>query len=300
MALTAGKEAGGDIRPFLRWAGSKRKLLKHLIPFIPKNYGRYFEPFLGGGALFFFLQPQAAEVSDASEPLIRTYRAVKKHHEDILGILTPLRPNRETFELFKRQSAGDMIDDAARFIFLNKACWNGLYRVNSKGIFNVPYGAPKTDFVIDEGNFIRCSKQLRRRSIRIRRQDFSEIENRVNSGDFVFLDPPYVTGHNMNGFVDWNESLFSWRDQIRLAGMAARLAARGANVLVTNAAHPSVEALYDGFGKSEFQRHSTLASNASKRGKTSEAIFFAGPNYGFIPRNLIARGSNVGCHCRAD
>jgi DNA adenine methylase len=271
-----------------------------LIPFVPEKYGRYFEPFLGGGAFFFFLQPERAEISDASEPLIATYRAVKKHSDEILGLLRPLRPDRETFERIKKHAVQGPIEDAARFIFLNKACWNGLYRVNSKGIFNVPYGAPKTDFVIDEGNLVNCAKQLRRRSIRIARQDFSTIECRVVSGDFVFLDPPYVTTHNMNGFVDWNESLFSWQDQLRLAEMAARLVAKGANVLITNAAHPDIEAFYRGFGKSEFVRYSTLASNASKRGKTSEAIFFGGPAYGCGPAVLSKRGSEVGCYRRAD
>ena len=120
---------------------------------------------------------------------------------------------------------------------------------------------------------------LRRRSISIKRQDFEDISDRVQANDFVFLDPPYVTSHNLNGFVDWNEAIFSWEDQIRLAAMARKLVARGANVLVTNAAHEDVAELYAGFGYKAFSRSSTLAAEASRRVMTSEAIFFGGPAY---------------------
>jgi DNA adenine methylase len=206
----------GTVRPFLRWAGSKRRVLRYLAPYIPKTWNRYYEPFLGGGALFFSLAPGEAEISDSSPDLIRTYLSVRKYPEKILDFLRPLRPDRETFDRIKWKRCRSEVEAAGAFIFLNKACWNGLYRVNSDGIFNVPYGWPKTDFVVDEENFRLSSAQLRRRGVRIRQQDFEEIESRVGSGDFVFFDPPYVTTHNINGFADWNERLFSWSDQLRL------------------------------------------------------------------------------------
>jgi DNA adenine methylase len=268
-----------NIRPFLRWAGSKRKLLKHLTRFVPKRWNKYYEPFLGGGSMFFYLGPKRAEVSDASLPLIQTYRSVADHPNEILKFLRPLKPDKETFDRLKHYAPRSQANKAAQFIFLNKACWNGLFRVNSDGIFNVPYGLPKTDFIIDERNFDRCSAQLRRREVSVRCQDFSEIEPRVCRDDFVFLDPPYVTLHNMNGFADWNESLFSWKDQVRLASMAKRLLAKGANILITNAAHPDIRELYPDFAMRRFKRHSTLASDTSRRTTTSEAIFFGGPAY---------------------
>jgi DNA adenine methylase len=197
----------------------------------------------------------------------------------VLKFLHPLRPDRETFNRIKQYRPTSEANRAAQFIFLNKACWNGLYRVNSEGIFNVPFGQPKTDFLIDEDNFFRCAQQLRRRSISVKCQDFQAITAEVAEGDFVFLDPPYVTSHNMNGFVDWNECLFSWKDQIRLAEMASHLVTKGANVLITNAAHSDVAALYKGFGVQRFERSSTLAGDPSRRGTTSEAIFFGGPAY---------------------
>ncbi len=240
--------------------------------------------------MFFYLGPKSAEISDASEPLIETYRAVRDNHTKILKFLAPLTPNRSTFDRVRSYAPRTNANRAAQLIFLNKACWNGLYRVNSDGIFNVPFGQPKTSFVINKANFDRCATQLRRRGISIRNQDFQEIEDRVEEGDFIFLDPPYVTLHNMNGFADWNESLFSWADQVRLAEMAHRLVAVGANVLITNAAHPDVHNLYEGFGVREFVRHSTLASDRSRRRKTTEAIFFGGPLYAALPNGRAVDG----------
>lgn len=268
-----------NLRPFLRWAGSKRKLLRHLTPYVPETWNRYHEPFVGGASMFFFLCPDRATVSDASMALVETYQAVRRDPDKVLKFLRPLRPDRETFNRIKRYRPTNESNRAAQFIFLNKACWNGLYRVNSDGIFNVPFGQPKTDFLIDEANFLLCAQQLRRRSISVKCQDFETITADVAEGDFVFLDPPYVTSHNMNGFVDWNECLFSWKDQVRLAEMARRLTMKKANVLITNADHPDVAALYKDFGATRFERTSTLAGDTTRRRTTSEAIFFRGPAY---------------------
>lgn len=229
--------------------------------------------------MFFHLCPESATISDAGKALIGTYSAVRREPEKILALLRGLRPDRETFNRIKNYRPNNEANKAAQFIFLNKACWNGLYRVNADGIFNVPYGWPKTDFLIDEENFLRCARQLRRRSISIRCQDFQSISEGVEEGDFIFLDPPYVTSHNMNGFVDWNECLFSWKDQVRLAKMARALTMKKANVLVTNADHPDVAALYKDFGATRFERTSTLAGDSARRRTTSEAIFFRGPAY---------------------
>lgn len=289
-----------NIRPFLRWAGSKRLLLKHLIPFVPKTWNKYYEPFLGGGAMFFYLGPKRAEISDASSPLIETYRAVRKNSDEILKFLRPLRPSKRRFSILRNYNPRGNVGRAAQFIFLNKSCWNGLYRVNSDGIFNVPYGWPRSNFIINEENLLRCSKQLRRREISIKTQDFACIEDRVQNNDFVFFDPPYVTSHNMNGFIDWNESLFSWKDQIRLAKMAKKLVDRGANVLITNADHPDVRELYADFGHRTFVRYSTLASDTSRRGTTSEAIFYGGPTYdgGKVARPRADRDRKYGSYGR--
>lgn len=268
-----------NIRPFLRWAGSKRRLLKHILPFVPDHFEKYYEPFLGGGSLFFFLGPKRAEISDASLPLIETYRAVRRNPEAVLRFLGSMKPTRDNFDRMKRLRARTSHSEAGQFIFLNKSCWNGLYRVNSDGEFNVPYGMPKSDGVLDAANFRKCAAQLRRRGISIKHQDFGDIEQRVAKGDFVFFDPPYVTMHNLNGFVDWNENLFRWADQVRLSEMARRLAKKGANVVITNANHADVSALYPDFLHYSFTRSSTLASDRASRVQTKESIFCLGPAY---------------------
>lgn len=251
--------------------------------------------------MFFFLGPKRAEISDASLPLIDTYRAVRNFPDEILKFLDSLKPNKTTFNRLRLYNPRGLVGQASQFIFLNKACWNGLYRVNGDGIFNVPFGWPKTEFLINEKNFLQCSTQLRRREISIKHQGFECIEKRVEEGDFVFLDPPYVTSHNMNGFIDWNECLFSWDDQIRLAAMARRLVKKGANVLVTNAAHADVRELYVGFGRAKFNRSSTLAADTSRRGTTSEAIFYGGPAYRRVVGRLReGRGRSYDSHSRVD
>ncbi|MBY0510429.1 MAG: Dam family site-specific DNA-(adenine-N6)-methyltransferase [Rhodospirillaceae bacterium] len=283
-----------ELKPFLSWAGSKRKLIRFLKPFIPFTWNKYYEPFLGGGSMFLHLMPQNAEVSDASPSLIATYRGVRDDAAKVIKALKPLKPNKTTFNQMKRLAPEANFEKAAQFIFLNKSCWNGLYRVNSQGIFNVPFGQPRSDFVVDNANLLKCAKLLRRRNVSVKCQDFEAILDRVVEHDFVFLDPPYVTSHNMNGFVDWNEKLFSWSDQVRLAGVAKKLVSKGANVLITNAHHPDVLELYADFYSTTFARMSTLAGDKSRRTQTSEAIFCGGPAYSALKYSAVDSGAK--CH----
>jgi DNA adenine methylase len=261
-------------RPFLRWAGSKRALLGQVIEALPTTYGRYHEPFLGAGSLFFLLQPQRAVLSDSCLELVETFEALQGNPSAVLRYLRPLKPKRDLFYSIRSQRSAGPYKRAAEFIYLNKTCWNGLYRVNSRGEFNVPYGLPKTDHVIDEDNLFACATALGREGVDLQCCDFEDALAGVEQGDLVFLDPPYVTRHNNNGFIDYNEQLFSWADQVRLAGMARELAGRGAHVVVTNAYHGEVIDLYRGFNLMPIDRASTLASNVAKRGRVSEALFW--------------------------
>ena len=261
-------------RPFLKWAGSKQALLQQIAPVLPDRYGRYYEPFLGSGALFLFLKPRRATLSDASEELVRTWSAVRDHADKISNHLRPLKPNKDLFYKIRRSRSENPAENAAEFIYLNRSCWNGLYRVNSRGQFNVPFGAPKSDFIFDEDNVRACSALLMQREVTLRKSDFEPAVRQAREGDLVFFDPPYVTKHNLNGFRDWNEKLFSWADQERLAVVARRLADRGVKVVVSNADHEDVVGLYRGFLRTSLRRTSTLASDASKRGRTTEALFY--------------------------
>ncbi len=262
-------------KPFLKWAGSKRLLLKYLVDLIPIQYGTYYEPFLGSGSLFFYAQPRKAVLSDKSEELIKTFLAVKNNVNALIYYLKSFKVNkREYYSIRKNRSYGS-IKRGAEFIYLNKTCWNGLYRVNLSGDFNVPYGLHPKQNLFNHDNLILCSKILSGSQIKIKVSDFESIISSTKKGDFVYLDPPYVTGHNNNGFIEYNEDIFSWDDQERLSRLATKLAQRGVKVLISNANHSDILKLYPSFHKKTIQRHSTIASNPSKRRIVSEVILFS-------------------------
>ncbi len=185
--------------------------------------------------------------------------------------------NKETYYAVRGNRSRGPYKRAAEFIYLNKACWNGLYRVNASGEFNVPYGRPKKNQSEDYPNLRECASKLARRAVTIANADFEHVLESATEGDFVFLDPPYVTRHNNNGFIDYNERLFSWADQRRLAATAQRLRNNGVHVLATNAAHKDVLKLYRNFDKYPFDRRSTLAADTRKRGMVREMIFSSRP-----------------------
>ena len=260
-------------RPFLRWAGSKQRLLRQIAPLLPASFNRYYEPFLGGGSLFFCLAPRVATLSDAASELVATYRTVAWRTEEVLKHLAVLDPLDKTqYYRVRAHRSKSASQRAAQFIYLNRAGWNGLYRVNSNGDFNVPYGAPKTSNLVDPTNLRACAKCLRRSQVSLACGDFSAVLKDCAEGDLVFLDPPYVTGHNNNGFIDYNESIFSWSDQERLAETARALAVRGVHVLVTNAHHDAVLELYPDFEIHLLKRASTLAASVDSRREVREVL----------------------------
>ena len=262
-------------RPFLRWAGSKQRLLRQIVPRLPARFGTYFEPFLGAGSLFFLLEPPNAVLSDTNLELVDTYRAVRDNPRAILRYLADFDlMDRDVYYRIRDTTVSGRFQKAARFIYLNRACWNGLYRVNSQGKFNVPYGAPNSSNLVDTGVVLACSRALSRPGVELLHDDFEMAVGTSTAEDLIFLDPPYVTGHNNNGFIDYNEKLFSWSDQIRLAGMASELQRTGAYVLVTNAYHPNLLDLYPRFNFDVLSRHSTLAGNGAHRKAIEEVLMW--------------------------
>ena len=260
-------------RPFLKWAGSKRRFLVDIVPHLPGRFGRYYEPFLGGGSLFFLLRPTSATLSDICAELIRTYEAVRANPGAVSRYLAPLRPDRQLYYRIRENRSTGPYKRAAEFIYLNKTCWNGLYRVNQNGQFNVPYGRPRSNYIASEVNIDSCAKALAVPGVSLAIGDFQSVLSNVATGDLVFLDPPYVTGHRNNGFVDYNEKLFSWSDQERLAETARNLRARGAHVLITNANHASIRQLYQGFQLHCMTSHSTISGKNRGRRKMSQLLF---------------------------
>jgi len=232
--------------PFLKWAGGKRWLvyrIQKLIPTIESPAGTYFEPFLGSGAMFFSLRPAKAVLNDINAELINAYRAIKRKPQALDRLLRHYHRNHSS-ELYYRTRAlvpRTPLRAAARFIYLNRTCWNGLYRVNLNGQFNVPVGT-KSNVILPTDNFSEIGRLLKR--VSLHSTDFSKIVEQAGRGDLVFADPPYTVNHNLNGFLKYNEQLFSWEDQERLHAAALGAIKRGAKVIVSNADHRSIRNLY--------------------------------------------------------
>lgn len=261
--------------PFLKWAGGKRWLVDSSQLRIPTSYGKYIEPFLGSGALYFRLAPGKALLSDLNSALIETYRAVRDQPNKILALLEEHQQahSSDYYYAIRIASPSGSVERAARFIYLNRTCWNGLYRVNREGKFNVPIGT-KTKVAFETSHLLAIANLLA--SADIGSGDFEQHVDNATEGDLVFLDPPYTANHNMNGFLKYNEKIFSWSDQVRLRDAAVRAANRGAYVIVTNADHHSVRELYaEPFKFEEVGRASVLAGKAVARRRTTEALFTA-------------------------
>lgn len=261
-----------DFPPFLKWAGGKRWFVETYFEYLNTEYERFIEPFLGGGAVFFKLCPKNAILGDANSELINAYSVIrdipnelalvlKQHHE---------KHSKDHYYAVRSSDPSDKLHSAARFIYLNRTCWNGLYRVNLNGKFNVPIGT-KQKVLLDSDDFLGVSSLLKNADLRA--VDFESCIDDANSGDLVFVDPPYTVKHNYNGFIKYNEGLFSWDDQIRLKNSVERAIARGAKVLITNAYHESIRELYEGVGEQiKLTRRSTISGKASARGTYDEIL----------------------------
>jgi DNA adenine methylase len=258
--------------PFLKWAGGKRWLAKQLFAHLPSTFATYVEPFLGSGAVFFELLPRSAVLSDANAELIRTYCAMRDFPGQIYGRLCALHKDHSK-DLYYAQRAlvpADEIERAARFIYLNRTCWNGLYRVNKRNEFNVPIGT-KSTVIFPDDDFYAVATSLS--NVRLVACDFEETIDAASRGDLVYVDPPYTVKHNMNGFLKYNRTMFSWDDQVRLHKCLGRAKSRGCNIVVSNADHQSVRELYSDFVELHtVPRRSVIAGNADARGPTSELL----------------------------
>lgn len=260
------------IVPFLKWAGGKRWFASQALEMSPKSYERYVEPFLGGGALYFSLRPKRALLADLNPRLVETYEAIQLDWEKVYHELKQHQEKHSRKHYYEERTRKRRVSHAraAQFIYLNRTCWNGLYRVNQAGQFNVPIGT-KSAVLMDTDNFKEISLQLAKSELRC--SDFDNILSECGAGDFVFVDPPYTVKHNVNGFIKYNETLFSWNDQIRLRDAVTAAKRRGARVLVTNADHPSVRQLYQGIGTMRsVSRSSVLAGDAQYRAHVSELV----------------------------
>lgn len=264
--------------PFLKWAGGKRWLTSRYSRILPDEYGTYIEPFLGSAAVFFHLRPERAILSDKNSDLMNVYQQIKRNWRVVHRALRRHQTLHDKAYYYDERARTRRAahERAAQFLYLNRTCWNGLYRVNTCGAFNVPIGT-KSAVLMDTDDFAATAAALR--SARLKVCDFEQTLGLASADDFAFVDPPYVTRHNFNGFVKYNEDIFSWKDQERLAESVKDAAARGVKLLVTNAAHESIRELYNGVGVHlDLNRASVLAANSTNRGVTAETAILV--NYG--------------------
>lgn len=262
-----------SLPPLLRWAGGKRVLLPQLVKFIPDNFGTYFEPFLGGAAVFFYLGPRRAVLSDTNEELINCYLQVRINTENVIAALESMRNSEEDYYRIRAARPTSDTDRAARLLYLMAYSFNGIYRTNLQGTFNVPYGRRAGRYYTADS--LRAAATALHQAT-LTTADFEEVLTEAHAGDLIYLDPPYTVAHGNNGFVKYNARLFSWSDQIRLAHTAANLARRGCTVIVSNAAHPSVQELYSGFDMFVVERQSRIAAASYARKRVPEYVFVAG------------------------
>jgi DNA adenine methylase len=260
-------------KPFLKWPGGKRWLTRHLLGLLNgSSYRRYFEPFLGGGALFFALQPEKAALSDVNSDLINVYVQVRNRPHELIRRLKDLSVDKATYARFRSADPKLNLDRAVRFLYLNRTAFGGMYRLNRQGSFNVPFGGgQRTPEPLWNENLLQeASKALK--GAQLQTSDFQELLADAGEGDLVYCDPTYTVAHNNNGFVRYNERNFSWDDQKRLADTCQRLAREGATVLVSNADHDDIIRLYDPTRVYRLDRMSVLCPASEKRKPTTELL----------------------------
>jgi DNA adenine methylase len=264
-------------RPFLKWAGGKRQLLPQLLAAAPPRFGTYFEPFVGGGALFFALRPSRAYLADMNERLVRTYRGVRDAVEDVIQLLSSY-PYESGFYYRMREIEVDRRTDAevaAWFIYMNRACFNGLYRVNRSNRFNVSFGRYVNPRICDAEGLRSCAAALQSAELVV--ADFAAATRAAHRGDFVYFDPPYVPLSATSSFCSYTADGFDAHDQQRLRDAALLLKGRGVHVLLSNSSAPLVRDLYARrFQVREVTATRAVNSRADRRGAINELLIGLG------------------------
>jgi DNA adenine methylase len=232
---------------FLRWAGGKKWLAKIISDHIPITFSNYHEPFLGGGSVFFSIDiPNEAFLSDINYDLILTFNQIKYNVDNVIPALKEFKNEESEYYRIRKLTLEDNNLRAAQFIYLNKTSFNGIYRVNRQGQYNVPYGYKYgTDFIQEE-KLTSASKKLSKSTITC--CGFETALTNVKKNDFVFIDPPYTVAHYNNGFIKYNQTLFSLEDQYKLADSLRKITKVGAYFILTNAFHPKIKEIFGGVG----------------------------------------------------
>ena len=273
----------------MKWAGSKTKILFRLDRYVPEKFEDYYEPFLGGGAMFFHLiyerDPFKAYLSDSNEELINTFIVVRDHVEDLIHLLQEHKkeykknPEKYYYRIRDKLEPKDCIELAARTLFLNKTCYNGLYRVNKKGKFNVPFGKYEKPQICNIKTLRNASKALQESKAEIRTLDYQEALKTAKRNDFVYLDPPYHPVNSTSNFTSYTSEGFSPEDQKRLSNIFSNLIERGCKVVLSNSDTPLIHELYFDYLPEKVPVSRTISCIGEKRKGYTELIISNVPKH---------------------
>ena len=270
------------LSPILKWVGGKRQLLSEIIPLIDESCDNYVEPFIGGGAVLFRLQPKKAIINDYNTELINVYRTVR---DDLDGLVALLKEHEKynSSDYYYEVRALDRTPDfdkmsnlekAARIIYLNKTCYNGLYRVNSLGQFKSPYGRYKNPNIVNEVVLRAISKYLNRNEISIRSGDYKDVLNDIEKNSFVYLDPPYMPISSSSSFTGYTEGGFGYDKQVELKEECDKLNSKGVHFLQSNSDCEEIRELYKDYRIKVVKAKRAINSDAKKRGQINEVLIY--------------------------
>ena len=261
-------------RPFVKWVGGKSQLLKRFASLVPRSWNRYYEPFVGGGAMYFHFKPERAVLNDVNAELANAYCVVRDEVDALIEALGVHVYDKDHYYRTREQDPDDLsaVERAARTIFLNRTGFNGLYRVNKKGLFNVPFGRYTAPTICDEPNLRACSALLA--GVEFRSDDFERATRDARKGDFVYLDPPYAPVSPTSDFTAYAAGGFSFEDQMRLKDMLAKLDRRGVKFMLSNSDAAGLRALYEraGWTVDRVKAGRAINSKTSRRGKVIELV----------------------------
>lgn len=266
------------LSPFLKWAGGKRQLLPEIRKYIPKKYYTYYEPFVGAGAVLFDLQPNKVVINDINSELINTYKVIQNNIDDLIVELRKHKNDPDHFYKIRDLDRSEdfekltSVEKSARLIYLNKTCFNGLFRVNSQGQFNVPFGKYKNPQIVNEAVLRAVHNYLNTANVTILNEDFEKALSKAKRGDFIYIDPPYDPLSNTSSFTGYNLDGFNRDDQERLRDVFEELDKRGCKVLLSNSATDFIKDLYKDYHIEIVSASRNINSIASKRGKIDEVL----------------------------
>lgn len=270
------------MRPFVKWAGGKTQLLNDIKSLMPKEFNNYYEPFVGGGALFFDVAPKTAVINDSNEELIFAYECFASNEEfskmiERLNFYTKAHSELMYYAVREMDRKEKFLtlpnyERAARLIYLNKSCFNGLYRVNGDGFFNVPFGKKEKINCYNKENFDQIHSYFSESNIKILNCDFEDAVKNAKKGDFVYFDPPYDTRDDKDTFTSYAKNPFGKKEQVRLADCFKRLSEKGVYVMLSNHNTHFIQDLYNGFNLHIVEARRNINSNGKGRGKVEEVI----------------------------